>query len=277
MKQANLLPTLAMALLLYPATQAVAQDQNQNQNQNQGQSAQGSNRGGQYDTDIQNKLQHDLSKDKFKNVKPTVEDGVVTLQGTVDTYAAKEQAERKASGADHVQAVRDRIEVAGKQVPDDELRNKLSDKLRYDRLGYGFGNVFNSLSLGVHNGYVTLAGNVRDETDHASALSLVSNTPGVKGVHDEIQVEPTSIMDDELRMQLARRIYGDPALQKYAIDPQAPIRIIVQGGHVGLYGVVNSNLDKQVAVMRAREVPGTFSVDDHLVVANADKQKETQK
>src|SRR4051812_1243911 len=54
MKQANLLPTLAMALLLYPATQAVAQqdqsqNQNQNQNQNQGQSAQGTNRGGQYD------------------------------------------------------------------------------------------------------------------------------------------------------------------------------------------------------------------------------------
>jgi osmotically-inducible protein OsmY len=267
MKQANLLPTLAMALLLYPATQAVAQDHNQNQNQTQ-------RAGGQLDADIQNKLQQTLNKDKFKNVKATVQDGVVTLQGTVDTYAAKEEAERKASSVDHVKGVRDQIEVTGKQVPDDQLREKLAEKLRYDRLGYGFGNVFNAIGIDVQNGFVTVKGKVRDETDKASALSLIANTPGVKGLRDEIQVEPASIMDDELRIQLARGIYGDPVLQRYANDPQAPIRIVVERGHVALYGVVNSPVDKQVAVARAREVPGVFSVEDHLVVAGTEKKEK---
>jgi hyperosmotically inducible protein len=298
MKQANLLPSLAMALLLYPATQAVAQSgsypggtsqssqpashptstqssqdpmQSSQQNPSQQSSA---NSSGPNDADIQNKLTHTLSNDRFKNVHATVNNGVVNLQGTVDMYSAKDQAERKAAGIDHVQGVRDQIEVVGKQVPDDQLREKLAEKLRYDRLGYGYGNVFNALGLNVQNGIVTLEGKVRDETDHAYAVSLVENTPGVKGVHDEIQVEPASIRDDELRIQLARHIYGDPVLQKYAMDPQAPIRIVVDHGNVALYGVVNNQMDKTVALMRAREVPGTFKVEDHLMVAGGDQAKE---
>ena len=98
----------------------------------------------------------------------------------------------------------------------------------------------------------------------------------MKGVRDEIHVEPTSILDDELRIQLAHRIYGDAALQRYAQDPQAPIRIVVDRGHVALYGVVNSPVDKQVAEMRAREVSGVFSVENHLVVAGGEKDKEKQ-
>jgi hyperosmotically inducible protein len=139
-------------------------------------------------------------------------------------------------------------------------------------LGYGYGNVFNALGVDVQNGMVLVKGTVRDETDKASALSLIANTPGVKGVHEDIQVQPTSGFDDELRLQLAHKIYGDPALQRYAIDPQAPIRIVVNNGHVALYGVVNSQVDKQVAATRAREVPGVFSVEDHLVVAGAEKK-----
>ena len=80
------------------------------------------------------------------------------------------------------------IEVAGKSVSDDELRKDLADKLRYDRMAYGL-QVFNNLNIGVQNGYVTLTGQVRDSADRDSAESIVSNTPGVRGVHDEITVE----------------------------------------------------------------------------------------
>jgi osmotically-inducible protein OsmY len=273
MRKTTLLVSLALACMLCLGLQA-AIPTNSDQTQN---TAGQSTPAAQYDNDIQNQLQKALGSDKFKNLKTSVENGIVILQGTVELDAQKEEAARKAGSIDHVQGVRNKIEVVGKQVPDDQLREKLAEKLRYDRLGYGYGNVFNALTLGVQNGYVTLGGSVRDETDHASAVSLVENTPGVKGVRDEIKVEPASGFDDELRIQLARKIYGDPVLQKYAIDPQAPIRIVVDHGNVALYGVVDSELEKRVAETRAREVSGAFKVENHLMVASKEKEKEKEK
>jgi hyperosmotically inducible periplasmic protein len=96
----------------------------------------------------------------------------------------------------------------------------------------------------------------------------VETTPGVKDVIDEIEVAPTSINDDRLRIALARSIYGNSALQKYAMDPQAPIRIVVENGNVELHGVVTNQLDKQVAYTQASSVPGVFSVKNNILVAS---------
>jgi len=124
----------------------------------------------------------------------------------------------------------------------------------------------------VNNGVVTIAGNVRDYPDRDSALAIVSTTAGVKEVVDEIEVAPVSISDDRLRVQLARAIYGDTSLRKYAMDPQAPIRIIVENGHVELAGMVLNDMDRQLAFMRANVVPGIFSVTNNLSVASELKE-----
>jgi len=111
--------------------------------------------------------------------------------------------------------VRNLIAVTGKPIPDAELGEKLADKLRYDRVDQGV--VFNNFNLAVNNGIVTISGQARTPTDAASALAIVENTPGVKGVIDDIKVLPTSQMDDETRIRVARAVYGDPSLQKYAL------------------------------------------------------------
>jgi osmotically-inducible protein OsmY len=67
---------------------------------------------------------------------------------------------------------------------------------------------------------------------------------------------------------LYRAIYRYPALQRYAIDPAKPIRIVVDNGHVTLYGVVDTPLDRQVAGNQANSVPGIFSVDNQLIVSS---------
>jgi len=90
---------------------------------------------------------------------------------------------------------------------------------------------------------------------------------------DNIKVLPVSPMDDELRLRVARAVYGYPSMQKYAMDPQSPIRIVVENGKVTLYGVVDSQMDKQIAEMQAKSVPGVFSVTDRLVVAGENAQK----
>ena len=228
--------------------------------------------GGRYDAQIDQKVKDKLNKDRFKNVKWTVEDGIVRLTGDVELYAHKHQAEDRVRDIDHVQGVANHIDVKGKTVEDAELREKLANKLRYDRIGQGI--IFNSLTLEVNNGYVTVGGSVYSEADEASAIAIAENMPGVKGVRDEIEVQPTSIADDDLRVALARRIYGDPSLSRYGNDPQAPIRIIVNHGHVTLVGVVNSEAEKTIAGMRAREVPNSFSVDNQLMVETKNDAKK---
>jgi len=223
-------------------------------------------RQGRYDQHIQIKVQEELRKrDKFKEVRATVEDGIVTLSGNVELYIDKVDAEKKIRKVQKVDGVRNHIEVAS-SVHDEILRDQLSNKLRYDRIGYGI--VFNSLTLSVEKGVATVGGKVRDYPDRDSAIAIVETTPGVKDVIDEIDVAPTSIHDDRLRVALARSLYGHSALQKYAIDPQAPIRIVVENGNVELHGVVTSNLDRQVAYTQASSVPGVFSVTNNIMVAS---------
>jgi hyperosmotically inducible periplasmic protein len=231
-------------------------------------------KGGKFDAQIQEQLTKKFGgKSEFKNAKYVVEDGVVTLTGSVDKLVEKERAEERAHDIDHVQGVRNQLQVAGPEVSDQELSEKLANKLRYDRIGQGI--IFNALGLEVNNGVVTIKGTVRDEPDRASALAIVANTPGVKEVRDDIEVAPASLRDDELRIQLARAIYGDPALSRYANDPQAPIRIVVNRGHVELWGVVDSEVSKNIAYARASSVPGIFSVKNNIVVAG--KENETPK
>src|SRR5437764_15092259 len=116
---------------------------------------------GKDDAEIREHINKDLKSDKYRNVQATVQDGFVTLTGTVDNFAEREKIDRKASSMHHVTGVRDQIEVVGKRVSDDDLRKELSDKLRYEPMSYGRA-VFNSLNLGVQDGYVTLSGQVRD-------------------------------------------------------------------------------------------------------------------
>jgi len=205
-------------------------------------------------------------KEKFRGVSASVEDGIVTLYGTVELFIDKENAEKRVRKVKNVDGVRNHIQIAGKQVSDAELRETLANKLRYDRVGYGI--VFNNLTVGVENGAVTIGGKVRDYPDRSSAIAIVETTPGVKGVTDEIEVAPASLFDDELRVRLARAIYGHSSLQKYANDPQAPIRIVVENGHVELAGVVLNKGDRQIAYAQASSVPGVFSVKNELMVAS---------
>jgi hyperosmotically inducible periplasmic protein len=221
---------------------------------------------GRYDQQIQTKATEELRKrDKFKELTATVEDGIVTLSGNVELYIDKVDAEKKVRKVKKVDGVRNHIEVAS-SVHDEILRDQLSNKLRYDRIGYGI--VFNNLTLSVENGVATVGGKVRNYPDRDSAIAIVETTPGVKDVIDEIDVAPTSIQDDRLRVALAHSVYGHSTLQKYALDPQAPIRIVVENGNVELHGVVANNLDRQVASTQASLVPGVFSVKNNIMIAS---------
>jgi osmotically-inducible protein OsmY len=228
--------------------------------------------GGANDAQIQADVAKALDSKRFKDVKTSVHDGIVTLTGTVDLYSAKLDADNRAHHRKGVKSVENQIEVAGPTVEDVTLRDKLAEKLAYDRVGYGT-TAFNSFTIGVQNGTVTLGGTAYGPADKDSALSLVENYPGVKDVIDNIEVAPVSPMDDRIRLAEARAIYGAPQLNKYAIDPAKPIRITVVNGNVTLSGVVDSEADKDVANIRANSVPGVFKVTNNLQVAGGTPEK----
>jgi osmotically-inducible protein OsmY len=218
-----------------------------------------------YDNQIQTSVSHKLAaKSQFSDVKSSVEDGIVTLTGTVDLYQRKLDAAKLARKTASVQGVRNLITVAGPNVPDEQLEQKLARKLRYVRVGYD--NTFDYFTIGVKDGVVTVEGQDRTGVGRDEALADIANMPGVKDVVSSISIEPTSIFDDGIRVRTARAIYRDSVLSKYAIDPAHSIRIIVDNGHVTLYGSVDSTMDKQLAGIKANQVFGAFSVENKLVV-----------
>jgi hyperosmotically inducible protein len=238
-----------------------------------GSAAKGRAQGGGNDAQIQADVAKALDNKRFKDVQVSVQDGVVTLKGSVDVYSAKEDADSKAHHRKNVKAVQNLIEVnGGSEIDDVQLRNKLAEKLAYDRVGYGT-TAFNALTIGVQNGVVTLGGVAYGPMDKDSALSVVANYPGVKDVVDNIEVAPLSPMDDRIRLAEARAIYGAAQLNKYAIDPAKPIRITVVNGNVTLSGVVDTQADKDVANLKANGVPGVFKVTNNLQVASASAEK----
>ena len=220
---------------------------------------------GRYDEQIQQAASQKLQKAKhLQNISLSVEDGIVTLTGTVDLYQDKLDAAKKIKKVAEVTGVRNDITVAG-APPDSQLQQKLTKKLAYDRVGY-YDNAFNYIAVSVNGGVVTLSGDAVWDAPDESALGIVAQTPGVKDVVDDVKILPVSNFDNSIRLRTARAIYHDSVLGRYASDPVDPIRIVVDNGHVTLYGIVESTMDKNIAGMRASSVPGAFSVENKLVV-----------
>jgi hyperosmotically inducible periplasmic protein len=221
---------------------------------------------GRYDQQIQQTVSHKIHDAKqLQSVNSSVEDGIVILTGTVGLYQDKLDAAKKVKKLANVTGVRNDIAVAGETVPDSQLQQKLAKKLAYDRIGY-YDNAFNYLALSVKDGVVTISGETVTDVAKDSALAIVTRTPGVKDVVSEVNVLPVSLFDDSIRVLTARAIYRDSVLGRYATDPVHPIRIVVDNGHVTLYGTVESAMDKNIAGIRASSVPGAFSVENKLVV-----------
>src|SRR3984885_5497852 len=159
-----------------------------------------------YDNQIQTAVVQKLAKkSQFSDVKSSVEDGIVTLTGTVDLYQRKLDAAKLARKTASAQGVRNLITVAGPNVPDEQLEQKLARKLTYVRSGYD--STFDYFALGVKDGVVTVEGQDRTGGGRDEALADIENQPGVKDVVSSISVEPVSPMDDGLRLRTAQAIY----------------------------------------------------------------------
>lgn len=140
-------------------------------------------------------------------------------------------------------------------------------EVRHELVTLPYYGVFDWLEYEVHNGTVILRGQVVRPSTKSDAEKRVKDIDGVSRVENQIEVLPVSPNDDRLRVALYRAIYNfNSPLFRYATQSVPPIHLIVNRGHATLKGVVGNKGDAQLAYIRARGVPGLFSVKNELVV-----------
>ena len=145
----------------------------------------------------------------------------------------------------------------------------LAGKVRHEIVMYPHYTLWDNIDYRVDQGNVQLTGAVTQPYKKSDLTKIVQKIPGVTSVTNQLEVLPLSPMDDRLRLQVARAIFRDPSLSRYAIQDVPPIHIIVDNGHVTLEGVVNSPLEKEVAGMRAASAGLSFGpVVNNLRVEN---------
>jgi len=169
------------------------------------------------------------------------------------------------------------------------------DAIRHELLQLPYYGVFDFLAFSYDKGTVTLAGYAYQGTLKHDAARAAKRAPGVDQVIDKVEALPPSQNDDELRWKTYYAIYRDPFLARYApgggvlwghrhpfdnafhamsvrrfpgMEPLGdyPLHIIVKLGTITLLGVLDSEADKTIAGVRAREVAGSFGVENELVV-----------
>ncbi|HEX2269199.1 MAG TPA: BON domain-containing protein [Pyrinomonadaceae bacterium] len=149
-----------------------------------------------------------------------------------------------------------------------QINPRIVKEVRHELVTLPYYGVFDWLSYEVRpDGRVILRGQVVRPTTKSDAEGRVKEIEGVTGVENEIETLPLSPSDDRLRRALYRQIYGwNSPLFRYAHQAVPSIHLIVNRGHATLKGVVSSRSDANIAYIRARSVPGLFSVKNELVV-----------
>ena len=140
---------------------------------------------------------------------------------------------------------------------------RLAEDIGRSIVSYTRLTIFDDINATVENGMVLLTGKVTMPYKKIDMEKRIAKIDGVHGVRNDISVLPVSRFDDDLRYRVSRAIYGNPSFWNYAAMANPPIHIIVEGGHVTLAGVVNSNVERMLARSLASGL-GELSVTNAL-------------
>lgn len=184
----------------------------------------------------------------------SAQDGVVTLTGYVDTYAAKLAAERAARRVYGVKALANDLEVKlAQERIDPDLAQDALDALK-NRIDVPLG-----IAVTVRHGHVSLTGTVEWMYQKAAAERAVKYLRGVRGVLNRIEVKPRLTPKD-----VQKRIVE--ALHHHADIDARRIHVEADRGAVTLGGSVRSWFEQQEAERAAWRAPGVISVDNRITV-----------
>jgi hyperosmotically inducible periplasmic protein len=217
--------------------------------------------------EVQDKLYH-AKVFKHGDVQVSYQDGVVTLTGTVDSVGVKNDAEKAARRVDEVTSVVNNITVHAEDV----TPRQIAEQARKEIITYPFYTIFDNIALRVDGDTLIVEGQVTEPYKKSDIGNFLSHIKGVATIQNDLEVLPVSNYDDQLRIAIARAIYGDPFFVNYANQAIPPIHIVVKNGNVTLEGVVDSEIAKAKAETDARFAATFFSLTNNLRVEGPSQQ-----
>jgi osmotically-inducible protein OsmY len=213
------------------------------------------------DSEIQQDVLRELKWDtrvEETDVGVEVDEGVVTLSGTVSSWGKRHAA---AEAAHRVQGVLDVANNIAVKIPgtegltDTDVARAVRNALTWD--------VFvpeDRIQSTVSDGVVTLDGEVDSLTELKEAERAVRNLAGVRAVTSLVAIKPRQVDPSRVRQSI------EDALARRAERESDRIWFDVRGGHVRISGTVRSLAEKQAVIEAATGTPGVSEVQDQLRV-----------
>jgi BON domain len=142
----------------------------------------------------------------------------------------------------------------------------LENQVRHALVRLPYYGVFDHIQFQVEGDRVILSGEVTWPMLKDDAQNALKPIAGVNHVTNNIKVLALSPFDNSIRLREYRAIFRSSSLYRYAMGANPTIHIVVDGGHVTLYGQVANKMDSQIAELAAKTVPNVFSVTNKLRV-----------
>jgi osmotically-inducible protein OsmY len=212
------------------------------------------------DAQIQQQVLKELAWDprvEETEVGVSVQHGVVTLSGTVTSWAKRAAAQEAAHRVAGVLDVANDVIVkipGGLGRSDTEIAHAVRNALEWD--------VFvpdKDIQSTASNGWVTLTGTVETVSEREDAARAVRNLTGVSGVENQITVRQPRVAPERIRAAI------EEALERRAEREARRIDVTVSpDGEVTLAGRVHSWAEREAVVASARYLRGVHTVRDHL-------------
>ena len=194
---------------------------------------------------------------KAAEIGVTAHDGIITLSGTVDSYAKKLEAEMAAKGTDGVRAVVEKISVqfgTHGRKEDNEIATDVLEALKVSLDVPGEG-----IKVKVEDAWVTLEGELSWNYQKEAAKKSVRNLVGVKGLTNDIIVKSRS--NDALEKTTIEK-----AIARNWSLSEREIGVSVSGNKACLTGSVDSIYQREEAERITWNAPGVWEVDNQLKV-----------
>jgi osmotically-inducible protein OsmY len=216
------------------------------------------------DSELKQALVDELRWDtrvKETDVGVEVRSGIVTLTGTVESYAAKLGAQEAAHRVHGVLDVANDMHVrlpGSFERTDADIAQSVRNALQWDVL-VPDDNIRSTVSYGV----VTLEGTVDTWNQYDDAARSVRNLMGVVELRNLLRVEPPKIFASPV----AVRIAIEQAMERHARHAARHVHLAISDGKVTLSGAVPTWSDRQAVEGAVRGTPGVRKVDNQISIS----------
>jgi len=209
------------------------------------------------DDGIRTQIDHWLAERSISGVIVTVSRGDVTVDGTVASAWARNQACEQARKVNGVTRVNCSVTVR-RGASDVMIGFEVDGRIR----DYAFYTIYDNVEVTVKNGRVTLIGEVMADARARAIGDIAARVPGVVEVNNLLRTIVVSPRDDDIRYEIAGLIYSDPMFGYDRVP--GPIHIVVENRRVKLTGTVSSEFERRIAEMLASGVSGVVTVENRL-------------